>query len=132
VVATTGLTFASGNQSASDSTFGTVPGHDAAEVTVPGITAFTGGLGTTTNYHFHWTSIQAYEDVSLVSGKHALKFGFGIERIRDNKRGVSTPGGEFLFNSMSDFLTNKPFSLAAAIPSAVSPRGDYRGGLPSG
>src|SRR2546429_451131 len=87
-----------------------------------GITAFTGGLGSTTNYHFHWTSIQAYDDVSLVKGKHSLRLGLGIERIRDNILGVSTPGGEFLFNSISDFLTNKPFSLAAAIPSAVSPR----------
>src|SRR5438034_11184480 len=72
--------------------------------------------------HFHWTSIQAYDDVSLVKGKHSLRLGLGIERIRDNILGVSTPGGEFLFNSISDFLTNKPFSLAAAIPSAVSPR----------
>src|SRR5438105_2466401 len=40
VVATTGLTFASGNPSAGDPSFGTVPGHNAAEVTVPGITAF--------------------------------------------------------------------------------------------
>ncbi len=123
VVATTGLTFASVNPSAGDPSLGTVPGHNAAELTVPGITAFTGGLGTTTNYHFHWTSIQAYDDVSFVRGNHSLKFGVGIERIRDNKLGVSTPGGEFLFNSLSDFLTNKPFSLAGAIPSAVSPRG---------
>jgi len=123
VVATTGLTFASGNPSASDPSFGTVPGHNAAEVTVPGVTGFTGGLGTPTEFHFHWTSIQAYDDISWVRGNHALRFGLGIERIRDNKLGVSTPGGDFLFNSISDFLTNKPFSLAAAIPSAVSPRG---------
>ena len=134
VVATTGLTFASGNPSAGDPSFGTVPGQNAADVTVPGITAFTGGLGAITNFHFHWTSIQAYDDVSVVRGNHALKFGVGIERIRDNKLGVSTPGGEFLFNSLPDFLTNKPFSLAAAIPSAVSPRGfrHYRGCLRSG
>src|SRR5467141_1564277 len=123
VVATTGLTFASANPSAGDPSFGTVPGRSAAGVTVPGITAFTGGLGTTTNFHFHWTSIQAYDDISVVRGNHSVKFGLGIERIRDNKLGVSTPGGDFLFNSISDFLTNKPFSLAAAIPSAVSPRG---------
>src|SRR5467141_81544 len=123
VVATTGLTFAGINQSAGDPSFGTVPGHNAAEVTVPGVTAFTGGLGTITEFHFHWTSIQAYDDISWVRGNHALKFGLGIERIRDNKLGVSTPGGDFLFNSISDFLTNKPFSLAAALPSAVSPRG---------
>ena len=123
VVATTGLTFASANPSAGDPSFGTVPGRSAAGIAVPGITAFTGGLGTTTNFHFHWTSIQAYDDISLLKGNHSVKFGLGIERIRDNKRGVSTPGGEFLFNSISDFLTNKPFSLAAAIPSAVTPRG---------
>jgi len=123
VAATTGLTFASGNQLASDPAFGTVPGHNAAEVTVPGVTGFTGGLGTPTNFHFHWTSIQAYDDITWARGNHSLKFGLGVERIRDNKLGVSTPGGEFLFNSISDFLTNKPFSLAAAIPSAVSPRG---------
>ena len=123
VVATTGLTFANGNQSASDQSFGTVPGHNAAGVAVPGLTAFTGGMGATTEFHFHWTAIQAYDDATWTRANHSLKLGFGIERIRDNKLGVSTPGGEFLFNSISDFITNKPFSLAAAIPSAVSPRG---------
>src|SRR6266852_3501239 len=123
VVATTGLTFASGNQSAGDSSFGTVPGHNAAGVAVPGITGFTGGLGAPTEFHFHWTSIQAYDDATWTRANHAFKLGVGIERIRDNNLGVSTPGGEFLFNSISDFLINKPFSLAAAIPSAVSPRG---------
>jgi hypothetical protein len=123
VVATTGVTFASGNPSANDPSFGTVPSHNAAAVTVPGITPFTGGLDAITNFHFHWTSIQAYDDVTWTRGTHLLKFGLGIERLRDNERGVSTPGGEFLFNSLSDFLTNKPFSLSAAIPSAISPRG---------
>ncbi len=123
VVATTGLTFAAQNPSAGDPAFGTVPGKNAAAVTVPGITPFTGGLGALTNYHFHWTSIQAYDDANRTRGSHSLKFGVGIERIRDNELGISSPAGEFLFNSLSDFLSNKPFSLAAAIPSAVSPRG---------
>src|SRR5437588_4096297 len=123
VVATTGLTFPAGNPAAADSSFGTVPGLNAAAVTVPGITAFLGGLNSITNFHFHWTSLQAYNDSAWTKGTHALKFGLGFERIRDNELGVSTPGGEFLFNSLSDFLSNKPFSLAAALPSAVSPRG---------
>ena len=123
VVATSGLTFLGGNPAASDPSFGTVPGHNAAAVTVPGITGFLGGLNSVTDYHFHWTSLQAYNDSAWTKGTHALKFGVGVERIRDNELGVATPGGEFLFNSLSDFLINKPFSLAAAIPSAVSPRG---------
>src|SRR5437667_5049103 len=60
VVALTGLTFPSENSQVSDPTFGTVPGKNAAEVSVTGLTLFSGGLGTPSNYHFHWTSIQAY------------------------------------------------------------------------
>ena len=123
VVASTGLTFPSGNPAAADVSFATVPGHNAAAVTVPGITAFTGGLGAPTEYLFHWTTIQTYDDFSWTHGTHSLKFGAGVERIRDNEFGVSSPNGEFLFNSLSSFLTNQPFSLSAAIPSAVSPRG---------
>jgi len=98
IVATTGPTFASRNQSAGDSSFGTVPGHNAAGVKVPGVTAFTGGLGTITEFHFHWTSIQAYDDISWVRGNHALRFGLGIERIRDNKLGRNTLTGPGLLN----------------------------------
>lgn len=123
VVASTGLTFPLGNPAAADTSFATVPGHNAANVIVPGLTSFTGGLGAPTSYHFHWTTIQTYDDFSWTRGTHSLKFGVGVERIRDNELGVSNPNGEFLFNSLSGFLTNQPFSLSAAIPSAVSPRG---------
>lgn len=123
VVANTGLTFASGNPLAADPSYGSVPGLDAAGITVPGLTAFQGGLGALSNYKFHWTSMQVYDDMAWIRGTHSLKFGGGVERIRDNEFGVSRPTGGFLFNSLSDLLTNKPFSFAAAIPSTVSPRG---------
>jgi len=123
VVATTGLTFPSGNVHVSDPSFGTVPGKNAAGVSVTGLTQFSGGLGSPSNYKFHWTSIQAYEDLSLTRGKHALKVGVGLERLRDNILAVSDAGGVFSFNSLSDFLTNVPFFLSAAIPSAVTERG---------
>ena len=123
VVATTGLTFPSGNSQASDGSFFAVPGKNAPGAEVTGLTQFSGGLGSPSNYDFHWTSIQAYEDLSLNKGNHSLKFGGGIERIRDNILAVSDPGGVFSFNSVSDFLTNVPFFLSAAIPSAVTERG---------
>ncbi len=123
VAAVTGLTFPSGNPHASDPSFGTVPGKNAAGVSVTGLTQFSGGLGSPSNFNFHWTSIQAYEDLSLNRVKHSLKLGFGVERIRDNILGVSDAGGVFSFNSLSDFLTNVPFFLSAAIPSAVTERG---------
>jgi hypothetical protein len=123
VVARTGLTFPSVNSFAADPSFGTVPGRNAAGVSVPGLTEFNGGLGARSNYDFHWTSIQAYEDAALTHGNHALKFGFGVERMRDNIVAVSDPGGVFSFNSLSDFLTNAPFFLSAPLPTSVSARG---------
>src|SRR5262249_1966750 len=99
------------------------PSLNAAAVIVPGLTFFSGGVGTPSNFHFHWTSIQASDDISLTKGTHSVKFGVNIERMRDNILAISNPGGEFAFSQFSDFLTNQPFSLSAAIPSGVSERG---------
>src|SRR5207244_10203245 len=92
-------------------------------IIVPGLTFFSGGLGTPSNFSFHWTSIQAGDDIARTKGVHSVKFGANLERMRDNILAVSDPGGEFSFNLLSDFLTNAPFSLSAAIPSAISERG---------
>lgn len=123
VVAVTGLNFPGENPHVADISFGTVPGKNAATIIVPGLTYFSGGLLTRSIFNFHWTSLQAYDDVNLTKGLHSIKLGMGIERIRDNILAVSDPGGEFSFNSLSDFLTNAPFSIGVAIPGALSERG---------
>ena len=123
VVAITGLNFPSGNSHVADPSFGAVPGKNAPAIIVPGLTFFSGGLGTPSNFSFHWTSIQAGDDIARTKGAHSVKFGANLERMRDNILAVSDPGGEFSFNLLSDFLTNAPFSLSAAIPSAISERG---------
>jgi hypothetical protein len=123
VVANTGLTFAVTNSAAGDPSYGTVPGENAAAVTVPGLTAFTGGLQGLSNFHFHWTSIQLYDDVSHTRGNHVLEFGFNLERERDNIIATTVPSGQFTFNSLQGFLTNQPFSLVTALPGALSGRG---------
>jgi hypothetical protein len=123
VVANTGLTFPSRNPSASDPSFATVPGQNAPAIFVPGLTQFTGGIGAAGTYNFHWTSIQAYDDFSWTRGAHSLKIGGGLEKIRDNVLASSDPAGSFAFNSLSDFLSNKPFSLTAEIPGAIFERG---------
>ncbi len=123
VVAITGLTFASGNGATADLSFGTVPGQTAAAITVPGLTFFSGGSGALSNYHFHWASIQAYDDVTFIRGSHSFTFGGGMERIRDNILATTDPAGSFTFNSLSNFLSNQPFLLAATLPSTISERG---------
>lgn len=131
VAAVTGLTFPSGNQSAADASLGTVPGLNAAQVSVTGLTTFTGGLGTPSIFDFRWTSFQAYDDMTWVRGRHTISAGVNLERIRDNVSAVSDTGGLFSFNSISNFLINAPFAVTAAIPSAVSGRG-FREAQPRG
>lgn len=123
VVTNAGLTFPASNAADGNPSFGSVPGQNVAGIAVPGLTTFSAGLNGISNYHFHWTSLQAYDDVTLVRGKHSLTFGAGVERIRDNILGDSNPAGEFSFNSLADFLTNRPFFFGAAIPSTISERG---------
>src|SRR5712672_4070594 len=123
VVTTTGLTFPSGNSQVANPSFGTVPGLNAAAVIVPGLTFFSGGLGTPSNFRFHWTSIQASDEISWTKGPHSVKVGMNVERARDNILAISNPGGEFAFSLLSDFLSNRPFSLSAAIPGTISERG---------
>jgi hypothetical protein len=122
VVAKTGLTFPGGNLFAADASFGTVPGKDAAAISVPGITDFHGGLGAPSNYDFHWTSIQAHEDLARTYKSHSIKLGAALERMRDNITAVADPGGSFSFNSLSDFLVNQPYSLSAPLLSSLNTR----------
>jgi hypothetical protein len=123
MVTNTGKGLVSGNPLEADTSFGAVPGHAVPVINVPGLVRLFGGVDGLNQYHFHWTSIQVYDDISLNRGVHSLKFGVAFERMRDNVSAVTDPSGQFYFNSLSDFLTNKPFSLTVALPSALGERG---------
>ena len=110
------------NPLASDASLGAVPGRDAPAVRVPGLTPFEGGIAGPNEYDYHWTSIQAYDDGFLTFGLHALKFGFAVERLRDNVLALSDPTGAFRFGSLSDFLTNTPAGFNATVPGTLTPR----------
>ena len=75
---------------------------------VPGLTFFSGGLSTQQPAEYNWNSWQIYDNIFLIKGVHSLKFGGNVERIIDNQSTPSQPGGDFEFNSLSDFLTNNP------------------------
>lgn len=107
---------------ASDTSLGTVPGRPAAQISFPGVTPFLGGLGGVPNYNFWWTSLQGYDDAYLSHGKHTIKFGASLERIRDNMLGVSNPDGVWKFNNLQNFLLDIPKNLSAAIPGTISKR----------
>jgi hypothetical protein len=123
LVANSGSTALLNNPALADTSYGAVPGQTVPAITVPGLVKFGGGIGGSDIFHFHWTSIQAYDDVSWTKGKHSLKFGASIERMRDNIFAIKGPSGIFTFNSLADFLTNRPFSITVAIPGAERERG---------
>ena len=110
------------NPLASDASLGAVPGRDAPAVSVPGLTPFEGGIAGPNEYDYHWLSIQAYDDAFLTRGAHAIKFGFALERMRDDVLALSDPTGAFRFGSLSDFLTNTPAGFNATIPGTLGPR----------
>ncbi len=110
------------NPLAADTSLGYVPGDTVGFIGVPGLTFFSGGLSTQQPAEYNWNSWQIYDNIFLIKGVHSLKFGGNVERIIDNQSTPSQPGGDFEFNSLSDFLTNNPNSLIADAAGTLSPR----------
>lgn len=107
---------------ASDTSFASIPGRNAPDIKIAGLTEFTGGVGAPSFYNFHYNTIQVNDDMFYTAGAHSIKFGYAYERIRDNVTAVTDGNGVFNFGSLSDFLSNKPKSFKGAFPSAVSGR----------
>jgi hypothetical protein len=99
-----------------DPTLGFIPGHDIGLIGIQGITGFSGGLGNDDGDTYWYTSIQAYDDLYVTKGIHSIKIGGNIERIRLNENSPSAEEGDWEFTSLSNFLTNQPFTFNGAIP----------------
>jgi Carboxypeptidase regulatory-like domain/TonB-dependent Receptor Plug Domain len=110
------------NPAAADPAYGFVPGDSAGAVQVPGLVTFSGGLSAANPLLFRWNSWQGYDDISHTTGIHSLTFGANIERIQDNQLSADTPGGYYQFNSLSDFIANRPLSLLATEPGTITNR----------
>jgi hypothetical protein len=110
------------NPVATDTSLGAVPGQNAPAITVPGLSAYGGGLGSITSANFHFNSFQVYDDAFLTRGIHNLKFGFSLERLQDNMFESPAIGGAFTFNSLTGFLTNQPVSFSTGLTSPLNPR----------
>lgn len=103
------------NPIANDPSLGTIPGHNAAILTVPGLTS-TSSVGSPSLNHHVLNSFQYYDDAFLVKGKHSIKFGFAAERIQYNHRVAQAYNGNFTFGSLQDFLQDTPTSVLLLNP----------------
>jgi hypothetical protein len=113
------------NPNAADPAFAFVPNSTAGNVVIgsDNLTGYSGGLSVGAPFKFHWNSIQAYDNVFYSKGKHSMKFGANVERIRGNTLGQDYPGGIINFNGLYEFLTNKPAAISADVPGAGTGRG---------
>lgn len=106
------------NPLAANPSLGSLPGEDAAALTVPGLTLMGGGLNANGATYTTYNSFQAYDDAFLTLGKHSLRFGFGWEHMQFNTQTLSKPGGSFKFPSLQDFLLDQPTSVQFGNPLA--------------
>jgi hypothetical protein len=119
-VAGTLQTAAGANPLGADTSLGIAPGLYAPVIQISGLTNFQGGLNGTSFGTFNYTTYQIYDDAFVTSGIHSLKFGFAMQRFDSNLFLANNPDGLYKFNSLSDFLQNKPatfqFQLGASTP----------------
>lgn len=98
-------------------------GRAAAQVIIGGgITPFTGGVGGSPTYIYHWNSLQAYDDALLTKGTHSFKFGFAFERMFLNFLADTDPNGIWNFPNVAGFIQNSPTRFQGGIASSLTPR----------
>ncbi|MEP6644574.1 MAG: carboxypeptidase regulatory-like domain-containing protein [Acidobacteriaceae bacterium] len=114
------------NPLASDTSLGVggtaFAGRAASQVFMTGVTPFTGGVGGSPTYFYHWNSVQLYDDAFVNKGTHSLRFGFAAERMLLNVLADTDPNGIWKFDTLTDFLTNNPVKFQGGIASTLSPR----------
>ena len=98
-------------------------GRAASQVNInSGVTSFSGGVGGSPTYFYHWNSIQLYDDAFFTKGKHSLKFGGVFERMMLNVIADTDPNGIWFFGDLQGFLTNNPTKFQGGIANTLSPR----------
>ncbi len=97
-------------------------GRDATQVLVGGLSDFTGGVGGSPTYFYHWNSLQLYDDAFLTRGTHSIRFGIAAERMMLNVVADTDPNGIWNFDNVQGFLTNQPTKFQGGIASTLSPR----------
>src|SRR3981189_1871992 len=101
------------NQNMLDPTFAFVPGGLAGEIrAIPGVTNFSGAPTKAgvllSEKSLAWNSFQGGDDVFLSRGIHSIKFGVIAERMQDTQLSLPAVNGRFRFDSLENFLTNRP------------------------
>ncbi len=109
------------NPLATDMSLGSAPGLYASAINISGLTNFAGGLGGTSSGRYGYTSWQSNVDAVWTRQISTIRFGFSAERLQSNTGLTAAPNGLFRFDSLSDFLENRPRSFQIPV-NAVADR----------
>ncbi len=105
------------NPIATDISLGFQPGVPAGIIAVSGLTGTQGGIGSSGSDILDYTSFQIGDDASWIKGRHTIKIGGKIERIRYNKDSlVGAPIGEYDFDTVPLFLQGIPGQFRTDVP----------------
>jgi len=98
-------------------------GRAASQVLIGGgVSDFSGGVGGSPTYFYHWNSLQFYDDAFWTKGTHSIRFGGAVERMLLNVIADTDPNGIWRFTDLQGFLTNNPTKFQGGIASTLSPR----------
>jgi hypothetical protein len=98
-------------------------GRAASQVLIGGgVSDFSGGVGGSPTYFYHWNSLQFYDDAFWTKGTHSIRFGGAVERMLLNVIADTDPNGIWRFTDLQGFLTNSPTKFQGGIASTLSPR----------
>jgi hypothetical protein len=93
-----------------------IPGKPPGVIAIAGVGTFDGGMGASGSDIYHYTSIQVGDDASWTNGKQTIRFGITVDRMQYNKSSVSSPLGEWDFDSVGQFLQGIASQYTADIP----------------
>jgi Carboxypeptidase regulatory-like domain/TonB dependent receptor-like, beta-barrel/TonB-dependent Receptor Plug Domain len=98
-------------------------GRAASQVLMGGgVSDFSGGVGGSPTYFYHWNSLQFYDDAFWTKGTHSIRIGGAFEHMMLNVVADTDPNGIWRFTDLQGFLTNNPTKFQGGIASTLSPR----------
>ena len=110
------------NPALTDPSLGFIPGYNVGGISVPGLSGAGGGPGAVDYASLEFTSFQASQDVFILRGRHSLKMGFNVERMRNDFDTPNLTGGSFNFGTLANFLRNVPSRFGALYPQSDTTR----------
>jgi hypothetical protein len=110
------------NPALSDPTLGYIPGFNIGSISVPGLSGAGGGPGAADYATLQFTSFQVSQDFFLLRGRHSLKMGVNLERMRNQFDTPNLTGGSFNFGTLGNFLRNVPSRFGALYPTSDTTR----------